>query len=239
MQKSLIFVGSRNLMRQLALIAELNEIEIVGILDHHYWGNTEFIGDIPVIGDERWLLDPNNIQAQTWLQNCNFFPANWWHGNQPTDKNNINMQELRNQRINILKQSGANVINLIHPTSLPPVSKYADFKIGQGVFIDAECWFSIDQVVIGDFCGIEVGSRISHNTTLGENVLVAPEVFLCDCNVGSNSFIGTRSCTSSRRLLTINIGENSTVWAGAEVIKNIPDNSIYTNNNRILKKFNV
>ena len=239
MPRPLIFVGSRLLMRQLALVAELNNIEVLGILDHHYWGNTNSICDIPVIGDERWLLNQDNYQSQQWLQDCDFFPANWWNGNQHTNKSSLDLQDLRKQRINILEISRANVINLIHPDSFPPVSKYADFEIGKGVFVDAGCWFSIDRVRIGNYCGIEVGSRISHNTTLGENVLIAPEVFLCNCTIGEDSFVGTRCHTSGRRSTTIDIGKNCTIWAGAELIKSVPDNSIYTHTNRVMKKLNA
>ena len=101
-------------MRQIAVLAELNDIEVLGIIDHHYYGNTDTIGGIPVIGDERWLLDSDNQQAQQWLNECDFFPANWSTGSQQL-YNGANLDLLRLQRIDILDQSKARVINLIHP----------------------------------------------------------------------------------------------------------------------------
>jgi len=77
MNRPIIFVGSRQGMAQLAVVADLSGMQILGILDHHYYGNTDTIADIPVIGDERWLLDPENAQAKSWIEECDFFPANY------------------------------------------------------------------------------------------------------------------------------------------------------------------
>ena len=144
MKRPLIFVGSRQMMRSLATIAELNQIEVVGILDHHYWNNTESIGGIPVIGDERWLLDNSNSQAQKWLAQCDFFAANWWTGSQHLNDPGPDLGLLRMQRIAVLEKSQANVINLIHPNARVPVnrpqSKYSNYKLGRGILIDDDCW---------------------------------------------------------------------------------------------------
>ena len=238
MSRPLIFVGSRQQMRQVALLAELNDIEVAGILDHHYHGNTDSIGGIPVIGDERWLLDSDDEQAQDWLQSCDFFPANWHNGSQQLGKG-LDLELLRLQRIGILEQSGANVINLIHPNSsmYGLTSKYADFKMGRGILIDDMTWISIDSVEIGDYCAISLGTKISHHVTLGKNVMFAAENYIHDCTVGSNTFFGMYSRISARHKITLlTIGDNCTVWAGAEVKKSIPNNKIYTHTNRILTK---
>jgi carbonic anhydrase/acetyltransferase-like protein (isoleucine patch superfamily) len=238
MSRPLIFVGCRQQMRQTALLAELNNIEIAGILDHHYYGNTDSVGGVPVIGDERWLLDANNRQAQDWLQSCDFFPANWHNGSQQLGRG-LDLELLRLQRIGILEQSGANVINLIHPNSsmYGLTSKYADFKMGRGILIDDMTWISIDSVEIGDYCAISLGTKISHHVTLGKNVMFAAENYIHSCTVGSNTFFGMYSRISARHKISrLTIGDNCTVWAGAEVKKSIPDNKIYTHTNRILTK---
>ena len=78
MSKPLILVGSRQKLTRVAHVAELNGIEILGILDHHYYGQLDNICGIPLIGDERWLLDSDHSVAAEWRQNCDFFVANWW-----------------------------------------------------------------------------------------------------------------------------------------------------------------
>ena len=227
------------MLGQVALVAELNDIEIVGILDHHYLGNTDNICGIPIIGDERWLLDPTNRQAKSWLATCDFFPANWPNGSQNVNSNGPDIQQLRIQRIDILEKSGASVINLIHPeTKLYGLtSKYGNYKIGKGIFIDSGGWHSVDDVVIGDYCVFHVGCRVSHNTKIGKNVLFAPGTHYQDCEIGDHCFLGMNSRISVKRSRHMTkIGSFSTVWTESSIEKDIPFNSIYTNHNKILKK---
>jgi acetyltransferase-like isoleucine patch superfamily enzyme len=238
--RPLIFVGSRQKLVRLAVVADLNGIEIKGILDHHYYGNTDQICQIPIIGDERWLLDKTNSLAQEWKRDCDFFIANWNDGSQGLD--GIDLGELRKQRIDLLELSGVNVINLIHPDSkIRDIdSKYANIKLGRGIFIDDDCWIDgTDNVEIGDYNVISTGCTITHDVKLGKNVMVAPEVFLYGCEVGDNTYFGMFSRINYhkyRSITSISIGTNCTIWTGAEVTKSIPDNSIYTDAKRIFKK---
>lgn len=240
MLKPLIFVGSRHDIVRLAVVAELNGFEIAGILDHHYYGNTESMSGIPIIGDERWLLDSANEQSNQWLQNCNFFAANWTSGSQPGPEE-LDLSELRLERISILEKSGASVINLIHPGSIQGLeSKYNNIKLGKGIFVDDDCWVdATDSVEIGDYSIVSTGCRITHHTTLGKNVVLAPEVYLCNCEIADNSCFGMYSrinIQKSKDIDTVTVGKNSTIWTGAEVNKHVPSDSIFTDTQRIFKK---
>lgn len=238
--RPLIFVGSRRKLVRLAVVADLNGIKIKGILDHHHWGNLDNICQIPVIGDERWLLDNSNLLVQEWKSSCDFFVANWNDGSQGL--NGLDLGELRKQRIEIVEKSGVNVINLIHPDSnIRDInSRYADIKLGRGIFIDDDCWIDgTDHVEIGDYNVISTGCTVTHDVKLGFNVMLAPEVFLYGCAVGDHTYFGMFSKINYhkyRSIKSIDIGTNCTVWTGAEVNKNIPDNSIYTDTHRIFKK---
>ena len=237
MTRPLIFVGSRQQMRQVAVLAELNDIDVLGIVDHHYYGNTDTIGGIPVIGDERWLLDPDNQQAQQWLKECDFFPVNWPTGGQQL-VNGSDLDLLRLQRIDVLDRSNAQVINLIHPGAfVHSDSKYSDLKLGRGILIDNLCAVSIDSVSIGDYCVISIGSKVAHHTTLGRNVLLAGENYIHNADVGDNVYFGMYSkITQHHHGERITVGNFCTIWSSAEVTKSIPDNKVYTHTNRILKK---
>jgi carbonic anhydrase/acetyltransferase-like protein (isoleucine patch superfamily) len=240
MSRPLIFVGSRNDIVRLAVVAELNGIEIAGILDHHYYGNTENMSGIPIIGDERWLLDSTNEQSNQWLQNCDFFAANWTNGSQPSP-GELDLSELRLERISILERSGASVINLIHPDSIRGLeSKYNNIKLGKGIFIDDDCWIDATaSVEIGDYSVVAIGCRLSHRAKLGKNVTLAPEVFLANCEIADNSCFGMYSrinIQKSKDIDIVTVGENSTIWTGAEVNKHVPANSIFTDTRRIFKK---
>lgn len=238
--RPLIFVGSRQKIVRLAVVAESNGILVKGILDHHYYGSLDQICQIPIIGDERWLLDETNYLAQEWKRDCDFFVANWNDGSQGL--HGLDLSELRKQRINLVEQAGVNVINLIHPDSkIRDIdSKYADIKLGRGIFIDDDCWIDgTDNVEIGDYNVISTGCTVTHDVKLGKNVMIAPEVFLYGCVVNDHSYFGMFSKINYhkfREIKSINIGTNCTVWTGAEVSKDIPDNSIYTDTNRIFKK---
>ena len=241
MKKPLIFVGSRSLMSSLFIVADLTGYEIIGILDHHYYGNTDNIFGVPVIGDEHWLLDTTNSQAQEWLDKCFFFPANFWPGSQYTGTGQ-DQQLLRLDRIRILEKSGAKVINLIHPTSGPTHidNKYASIKLGKGIFIDEGCYIANINVEIGDYSTLQIKTTLMQNCVLGKNVTTAPNVIIMHCNIGDNCFFGfsAKSYNYKTRLgRDVIIGSNVIVWTNAEVIKDIPANSIYTDTHRILKKF--
>jgi len=226
------------MMRELAIIAELNDIEVLGILDHHYYGRQDEVSGIPVIGDERWLLDKNNSKAKTFLNTCDFFPGNWNSGEQ--GNKDYNGPLLRLERINLLDQTNANVINLIHPDASVrglAKNKYGNYRIGKGIQIHAGCYHSVDNVEIGDYSAFMSGNTVAHDVKIGRNVLVAPNTYLFDCEVKDNAYIGIYSRVNPiRRKGKVIIGENATVWHSAEVIKDVPDNCFYTFNNKIMNK---
>ena len=242
-KRPLIFVGSRDKMNLMAIVAELNGYEILGILDSHYYGRQDTLHNLPLIGDERWLLDPNNLQAQQWLRTCDFFLGNWWYGNQHINHPGPDMQLLRLDRINVLEQSGANVVNLIHPRSrnLSENSKYATIKLGKGIYIDDDCWYNTFNVEIGNYCSISMNTRIAGNAKLGFNVCVGPDSYLHHCDIGDNSYIGmqTKILLIHTEDHMIKIGKNCTTWVSSELFKDMPDHSIHTNTGRILKKIYV
>lgn len=238
-RRPLIFVGSRVMMLELASIAELNNIEILGILDHHYFGNQDSICGIPIIGDERQLLNSNNPEMKQLLRTCDFFPANWHNGEQK-NRNRPSGHDLRINRINLLDRSGASVINLIHPSSSVAhhhLLKYKDYQIGRGVFIDANVHHSVCNVKIGDYSAFMAGNICGHDVTVGRNVLVAGSTHLFDCTINDNAFIGIYSHINPYyKKGAISIGKNATIWHSATVKKDVPDNCMYTTTGRILKK---
>lgn len=239
-KRPLIFVGSRSKQALLNITAELNDYEILGILDHHYYGgDTTEINHVPYIGDERWLLDPNNQEAQRWIRTCDFFPATWWDGSQHINRPGPDMQELRLNRINILEQANVNVINLIHPRSIPlgSKSKYSSLNLGKGIFIDDDCWICPYNVSIGNYCCISMSAKLAAGAHLGFNVCVGPKSYLHHCKIGDDSYIGMYTTFNLRPDHSdIQVGHNVTTWVGSQISKDIPCNSIHTDTGRILKK---
>ena len=107
-KKKLILVGSRRNLDDIVSAAQVCGYKIIGILDKHYWGNTQEICGIPVIGSEEELLVPDN----KWSK-YNFFPANWWDGKQAIGDNTFDGDQLRKERLDLLDKAEGHVINLI------------------------------------------------------------------------------------------------------------------------------
>jgi carbonic anhydrase/acetyltransferase-like protein (isoleucine patch superfamily) len=222
-------------MASLAAIPEAMNIEIVGILDSHYWGNTESISGIPVIGDESCLLDDRHPEAQLWKRTCSFFPANWHNGDQ-----NSGLPTTRIDRINLLDRARVDVCNLIHPAATVTGlhSKYGNFKMGRGVLVQAGALILADNVEIGDYCAFEAGSSVTHDTRIGRNVMAAPRTFIYNSDVKDNVYFGifSRCNAVPNRYNTLKIGNNVTIWNSAEVTRDVPDDHFYTTDGRILRK---
>lgn len=239
--KPLIFIGSRYLLPELAVVAEAQGYEILGILDYQFWGNTDSICNIPVIGDERWLLDPDHHQAELWRQTCTFFVATFYHGQQFCQTDDGNIEKLRWDRIQLTKQLNLDVCNLIHPDAkvLGLNSRYSSTNIGRGIFLAQGVDLSIFDVSIGDHCQVGWNSGIGHGARLAENVLVGPYCCLYRISVGSNSYIGINSKVDFNSSLNqnISIGAWSTVWGNCTLGRDVPDNHILTSTGRCLRKY--
>lgn len=223
-------------MSQLAIVAEANGYKIEGILDFQYYGNTDRISNIPVIGNDLWLLDKDNDQAQEWLKDCDFFIANCFGGS----KADIRNQTLRTRRIQMLERLGIDSPNLIHPSNnlAGLTSKYTNgtLRIGKGNFFDEGVILHQDNVTIGNYCSLTWGVKVSHDTIIGNNVTFAPNCFYQFCDIGDNTFLGYDSEVSPFANKRISIGNNVVVWAKSSVSVDVPDNSVYTHKDRIISK---
>lgn len=240
--KPLIFVGHRYSAVEILLAAELQGYEVIGILSEFHWGNTEFIDNIPVIGSPEWLLDKNNLQAQKWLQDCDFFVCTYVSGEQYLDKNKVDNLSCRLKHISIMDQSGANVISIYKKDEriLSRLkSKHCNLKIGKGVYISHSAVIEMTSGLIADYCWIGNDCNIGHDSFLHTNSCIMPHSKIFRITVGENSVIGMASMVKSVNLTkkySYNIGNNSTVWAHSTIDQDVPDNYILTNTGRILKK---
>ena len=95
-------------------------------------------------------------------------------------------------------------------------------KIGKGCII---CAYNIitTNVIIGDFVILNLSCTIGHDTTIGEYSSFMPTCNISgEVNIGECVFGGTGSKIINRK----NIGNHSTIGAGAVVIKDVPDNAV-------------
>lgn len=225
-QKKLILVGSRTNLGDITCTAGELGYEIVGILDKHYWGNTEQICDIPVIGSEDELLDPDS----KW-NNYEFFPADWWDGKQDMSGRQMDGGAIRKRRVDLLDQAKVKVATLIHPAAYFFYGK-KNLNIGRGVLILGVSSIAED-ASIGDYSVIDWTVNVGLKCTVGRNVIVGARTTMGHVNLGNNARIGIGSILIPVKKPILNIGENSIVFLGSTVYRDVPPNSIYTMHGKI------
>lgn len=228
-------------MNDLAITAELMGREVLGIIDHQYYGNTDTLSEIPVIGSDHWLLEPDHPEAQLWKRTCDFFVATLSTGEQIQDPG-LDRERLRYQRISMIEDLGLRTINLIDPESRVMrdfKSKFSKISLGQGIYVAP--FVDINQAVsIGDFCTFEHQCFIGHHQTIGKNVTFLPTAKICHTDIGDHVVIGYGAWTRhDERKARYRIGSWSTVWSHTCIERNCPDNHIYTNTGRVMRKHRI
>ena len=208
-------------------IAGLHNIPIKGIVDKYYYGNTESIQGIPIIGSEDWLLYPSNELAQSWHKECDFIVTSFWSGSQHLNDIGLNNEQVRIDRCNLADRSGVNLINLIDTNVFTTPGN--NLKIGRGNLICALAGLNRRDVVIGDHCEIDAAVSFGHNTYIGRNVIIGAQTVLGNVRVEDNSRIGVH-CTlvsgGPNNGTPLTVGQGSTVWMGTVVFKDVPPDSM-------------
>jgi acetyltransferase-like isoleucine patch superfamily enzyme len=227
--KKLILVGSRRNLSDIVYTAKDLGYEIVGILDKHYFGNTNFIDNIPIIGSEDELMDP----SCQW-RNYAFFLANWWDGTQDLSGQGHDGGQLRQQRIDLLEKSKVNVVNLIHPTATF-FHKFDTVTIGRGNLILGHAKFT-SHISIGNYNVIDWDCNIGTETTINNNVIVGAATTTAHVSLLDNTRIGVGCILIPRKANHMSIGPNSVVYIGSTCTVNVPPNSVFTMHGRIKKR---
>jgi len=128
----------------------------------------------------------------------------------------IGNNEIRQQKIDLLRKNNFNLITLIHPTAV--ISPYATVAAGTVVFAGA----IINAFAkVGGGCIINTAAVVEHDCIINDFTHICPNAALAGgVVVGSKSWVGIGS--QVKQLITI--GNHCLIGAGSTVIKNIPDN---------------
>lgn len=128
----------------------------------------------------------------------------------------IGDNEVRSQKLELLERHNFNIVTLIHPSAV--ISKYSKIEAGSVILGNA---------VINAFAFIGVGCIINTNCVIEHDCIVrdychiSPNVALAGgVTVGKKTWVGIGSQVKQ----LVSIGNNCTIGAGSNVIKNIPDN---------------
>lgn len=181
--KPLIFLGSNIVMQKFTEVCEDNGIQVLGLIDNDYWGNTSSICGVPVIDTEECFNDP--IKLQFYKNNFNFFCATNWLPFQ--DEVSIRNRLKRERLLNLIDSLELNCINIIDKSAR--VSRSA--KLGKGIFIDGAV--SIEpNVVIQNYTNIYSHTDIGHDSIVGRNCVIQRHSGLASkCIMEEEVFFGT------------------------------------------------
>lgn len=230
-RKKLILVGSRNNLWDIIDAANESGYHIIGILDSHFYGNTEEICGIPIIGSEQELLDPNS----KWRK-YNFFPANWWDGKQAIGKGVYNGERLRQERIDLLDRSGVNVVNLINDKHIHWFNHKRNLKLGKGILMLSNVRVGAN-VTIGDYSVIDWDAGLA-DTTVGRNSIIGVDCILAHCAIGNDVRVGVRSVLiPSRRKHVLTVGDRAIVYIGSTVLDDVAPDSVYSMHGKTMMRF--
>lgn len=132
----------------------------------------------------------------------------------------IGDNEIRTNLMEFINSHGGDTPTLIHSSAI--ISPTA--QIGKGVYIQANAtiW---TKVVIGDYCIISPGVVIAHHTKVCNGCLISTLSGVgASINIGHKVFIGMGSTIVTG---VTYLGENTTIGAGAVVLKDVDKNSVY------------
>lgn len=177
--KPLIFLGSNSAMAKQFDICDLMGIEIAGIIDTDYYGNTEELYGVKVI-DSFDNLD-------SYKQDHNFFVAsNWIPVQEQVHVRNIEKREMIKT---LVKKKELSVISLVHPdASISPRSSIGrNCYIDAGVVIEPHCQ-------IGDYNMFYALAFIGHNMIIGNNCVIQRQCMIAhDCVMEDDCYFGLMS----------------------------------------------
>lgn len=200
--RPVMFLGSNSVMYKFTELCELLGIEVAGIMDSDYFGNTESICEVKVVDTEISLSDP--VKLAKLKQQYNFFCATNWS---PVD-NAITQRDCdkRNRLLELIDLYELPTVSLVDPSSR--VSKHA--TIGRGVFIDGQSIVE-SHCQVKDFSSLHWNVGLGHHTHIGRNtVLHARCSTTANVHIGNDVFMGNHS----RVLAAATVADNTWVQTG-------------------------
>jgi acetyltransferase-like isoleucine patch superfamily enzyme len=177
--KSVIFLGSNACLEKLKENCEEQGIQVHGVIDSDYYGNTETLEGIPVIGDENYLRS----NLETLKRDFVFFlSVNWLPLPDSASQRN---KHKRKHWIAVIRELELECISIISTRA----KVYNSVQVGRNVFVgdfamieprvELQDFVSVwDNCLIGHDSCIGSNSVLQRNVTLVGNVILETDVFL-------------------------------------------------------------
>ncbi|MGG1573180.1 acetyltransferase [Fictibacillus sp. NRS-1165] len=200
LKEDIYIIGAGTYGETMHELANILGYNVKGFYDEDKSKIDTFIMDTKVLGKFSEL--PTNK-----IKNKNFIVA-------------IGNNEIRFEIMRKINKLEGETPTLIHPTAIISPS----VKIGIGVYVQANAYLWT-KVSIGNFCIISPGVVIAHHSKIGEACLISSNSTIgASININEKVFVGMGSTVVTG---LSNIGGNSIIGAGAVVLKNTDENSVY------------
>lgn len=124
--------------------------------------------------------------------------------------------------------SHLNFVNVIHPSAIISDELENKFSKQKGNIIGAGVIFT-NNIQMGDFNIVNIGSTISHDCIIANFVTISPGVNIAGnvhVDEGASIGIGAKIINGKSIDQKVYLGENSIVGAGAVVVNNVPPNVV-------------
>jgi UDP-3-O-[3-hydroxymyristoyl] glucosamine N-acyltransferase len=205
--RPIILLSSSFGIDPLLRVAQLTNRDVIGILDDNFFGNTDSICSVPVIGSENsWNFDKTRNDFDFFI-GASMVPMN------------VNDREKRHKMIDIVDRYKLNLATLIHPFS----EIYDDVQIGQGSYI-GYCASINNRVAVGRHCQIHSLVGVSHDCQIGDNTCLGHRVMVAGYNnIGSHVHVGMGSSIAKNG---VTIGDHSVIHPGITVMRSVDDREI-------------
>lgn len=229
MSKPIALVGYRSGLDLLVDIADELGVEIAGIFDKYFYGNTEHVDGIPFIGNEEMITDAD-------IAKYDFLLASGWAGHSNIKNYEHNGDNLRKRRIKIFRDRKLPTANLISPSAFVSPKTV----VGSSVVIARNCYIRAKSS-IGDFCYLDSGSAVAHDVHIGENVIMTPYTFVAGhINIGNNVMIGAGSMVvNSYPDRALEVGDDVKIMSGTTVMKDVPAGKFVHSSGKILRRLDL
>lgn len=133
--------------------------------------------------------------------------------------------EIRKRIVRKLKNKKTQFASLIHPSArIMGLSGKSDYNmIGEGAIISANCIITSD-IIIGNFCQLNLSTTIGHDSVIGDFFTSAPGVHISGSNnIKDEVYFGTNASSIEK----ISITNNVIIGANACVTKDIDSPGTY------------
>lgn len=224
--KPLILIGSNSALWVIKEMCDQHRVDIHGIIDSNYFGNTDVMDGIPVI-DTELTLENDVARLAYYKQNFNFFLATNYVPDR-TDVQRANTQK-RNRLRELIDRLDLPCVSFIDPSARVHVSN----RIGKNVVIDALCYISAHNA-IGDYCSFFAGTMIGYHNTIGTGTVFQRRSGTMHYNTfGKDVYVGLHSQISADNLF---IADHTVIHPCMSIRRSTAEAEVISLANRDLRK---